>query len=227
LHVGPLAFEAAESRALRAAFLAEHGWGDAAGIEAELERRDELLEHAGHVVLWFEHDLFDQLQLLQILSQLSPGAEVELVQAGDYLGAMDETRLEAVWPARRSLDAATLAQAREAWRAVVAGDLDQDVRALPYVTPALRRLAEERETPSRTKRQLLAALEDRPQTAGELSIANQREEEAIFLGDAWAFLFLYELWREEKLAPAGGGTMPLPPPRGDAATFASTMLEAR
>ena len=60
----------------------------------------------------------------------------------------------------------------------------------------------------------------------QLFLANQEQEEAIFLGDTWAYLFLYELWEEGKLAPVGDGPMPLPPPRGDAATFASTMLEA-
>ena len=103
------------------------------------------------------------------------------------------------------------------------GELDHDVQELPYLGAALRRFAEE---PDRTKRQLLAALEDGPRTAVRLFLANQEQEEASFLGDTWAYLFLYELWEEGKLAPAGGGPMPLPPPRGDAATFASTMLEA-
>src|SRR6185436_3949063 len=90
LHVGPLAFEPGECRSVRAAFLAEHGWGDRASIEVDLARRDELLDlavnGANPVVLWFEHDLFDQLQLIQILARLDSAAHVELIQAGDYLG---------------------------------------------------------------------------------------------------------------------------------------------
>jgi hypothetical protein len=73
----------------------------------------------------------------------------------------------------------------------------------------------------------LDALADGPRSAVQLFLANQEQEEAIFLGDSWAYHFLYELWEEGKLAPLAGGAMPLPPPRGDAATFASTMLEAR
>jgi DNA-binding transcriptional MerR regulator len=224
LHDGPLAFEPADSRRVRAAYLAERGWGEANVIESEFARRDDLLARAGQVVLWFEHDLFDQLQLLQILSQVSPGMDVELVQADDYLGALDAEALESLWPTRRALDKSTIAAAREAWRGVTDGDLAQNVPQLPYVAPALRRFAEE---PSRTKHQLLAALADGPRTAVQLFLANQAQEEAIFLGDALAYLFLYELWEEGKLAPMGGGPIPLPPPRGDAATFASTMLEAR
>jgi DNA-binding transcriptional MerR regulator len=220
LHVGPLAFDAAESRRLRSHFLAEHGWGEAAAIEAEFERRDELLACAGHVVLWFEHDLFDQLQLLQILAQVNPRTTVELVQCDDYLGGMDGDKLEALWLDRKGVDPL---RAREAWRGVTQGDLDQDVPELPHLAPALRRFAEE---PERTKRQLLAALADGPRTALQLFFANQEQEEAIFLGDTWSFLFIYELWEEGRLAPVGGGPMPLPPPKGDTATFASTMLRA-
>jgi DNA-binding transcriptional MerR regulator len=224
LHVGPLAFDPTESRRVRSRFLAEQGWGDAAAIEADLARRDELLAGAEDVVLWFEHDVVDQLQLLQILSQLGPDTEIELVQTDHYLGALDAGALEGLWPERRPLDAQTVAAARESWRAVVAGDLDQDIPGLPHVAAALHRFAEE---PERTKRQLLDALADGPRTAVQLFLANQEEEDAIFLGDSWAYLFVYELWAEGKLMPLGGGPMPLPPPRGDAATFASTMLEAR
>jgi DNA-binding transcriptional MerR regulator len=221
LHVGPLAFDPAESRRVRSRFLAEQGWGDASAIEAELERRDELLARAERVVLWFEHDVVDQLQLLQVLSQLEPGTEAELVQTDVYLGSLEASEVEALVPV--PIDDATVDAARVAWRAVVAGDLDLDVPELPYLGSALRRFAEE---PARTKRQLLEAAADGPRTAVQLFLANQEQEEAIFLGDTWAYLFLYELWEEGKVAPLGGGPMPLPPPRGDAATFASTMLKA-
>jgi DNA-binding transcriptional MerR regulator len=220
LHVGPLAFDPAESRRVRPEFLAVHGWGEAGAIEARFARRDELLARARSVVLWFEHDLFDQLQLLQILAQVNPRTTVELVQCDDYLGGMDGDKLEALWLDRKGVDPL---RAREAWRGVTQGDLDQDVPELPHLAPALRRFAEE---PERTKRQLLAALADGPRTALQLFFANQEQEEAIFLGDTWAFLFTYELWEEGRLAPVGGGPMPLPPPKGDTATFASTMLRA-
>jgi hypothetical protein len=62
----------AELREVRASFLRDAGWGVAAAIRARLERRDNTLTEAlgrRHVVLWFEHDLFDQLQLLQLLAR--------------------------------------------------------------------------------------------------------------------------------------------------------------
>src|SRR5207248_680691 len=91
--------------------------------------------------------------------------------------------------------------------------------------PALHRLSEERAPLPRTKRQLLRALVDGSRRPPELFAANQAQEEAIFLGDAWCFLFLYELAGEGLLGPVGGVPMPLPPPRGDHEPFAATLLE--
>ena len=106
------------------------------------------------------------------------------------------------------------------------GRLDVDVPELPHLAAALRRFAEERGPLSRTKHQLLTPLVDGPKTPLELFVANQQLEEAPFLGDSWGYLFLYELWEEGKLRRLAAGPC-RSPPRGDAATFASTMLKAR
>jgi DNA-binding transcriptional MerR regulator len=228
LHVGPLAFEPAESRALRAAFLAGHGWGREAAVAAELARRDELLARAARerhpIVLWFEQDLFDQLQLLQVLSQLPGEDGVELVQADGYLGPLDADALDRFAETRRALTAEQVALGRDAWRAVcedaIEPLLERDLSPLPHLESALRRLVEERAPLSRTKRQLLEALRDGPRTPLELFVANQAREEAVFLGDTWCFLFLRELAEEGLLTP-----LPLPPPRGDYDAFIGTTVE--
>src|SRR5262249_45368930 len=69
---------APELRTVRARFLSDCGWGNARTLRDALERRDRIFEQAlaerHHVVLWFEHDLFDQLQLVQALAQAAePG----------------------------------------------------------------------------------------------------------------------------------------------------------
>jgi hypothetical protein len=50
---------------MRAGFLSECGWGGKRALQASLERRDrqfiEALRDGQQVVLWFEHDLYDQL----------------------------------------------------------------------------------------------------------------------------------------------------------------------
>jgi hypothetical protein len=220
LHVGPLVFDPAESRRVRAGYLAEVGWGEAAAIEHGLERRDVLLAAARHAVIWVEHDLYDQLQLLQILAQAPDAADLELIQADVFLGTLDPPELEALWPQRAPVSRKTRAEARDAWRAVTAGDLDVDVRELPHLAAALRRLAEEREELPRTKRQLLTLLADGAKTPFELFRANQELEEAQFLGDTWCFLFMSELAADGLITP-----VPPPPPRGDHRAFASTRVE--
>jgi uncharacterized protein DUF1835 len=56
----------------RAGFLAECGWSSRQVLLSSLERRDrqllEALRDDRQVVLWFEHDLYDQLQLLDVLA---------------------------------------------------------------------------------------------------------------------------------------------------------------
>src|SRR4051812_7796127 len=83
LHEGPtpggLGLEAMSD--VRARFLAS--WSDAefADVRRQLGARDAALRAARHVVLWFEHDLYDQLQLIQILATLAvqPETTAELI----------------------------------------------------------------------------------------------------------------------------------------------------
>ena len=229
LHVGPLAFDPDESNRARAAFLAAHGWGETAAIERELARRDALLARAvqhGHpIVLWFEHDLFDQLQLLQVLSTIEgarPG-RVELIQSDMYLGALDRPELEASWESRRPVSEETFALARRVWRSICEGDLAgavaADTDSLPHLAAAVRRLQEERLPLSRTKRQLLGAIAEGARTPLEAFHANQAQEQAIFLGATWAFADLHALSEDGLVMP-----LPLPPPRGDHETFVTARL---
>ncbi len=235
LHEGPLVrVPAEELRALRAGFLAECGWGTASAIAEEMRRRDELLTHAlagAHpVVLWFEHDLFDQLQLLQILAATpvdTPGP-VELIQADRHLGPLDDEQLVALWPSRVTVTRAMRELGHGAWHGVCSGEIEpflaSDTSALPHLAPALRRLLEERKPLARTDRQLLEALTDGPATPLELFAANQAREEAVFLGDTWCFLHLSELAGRGLVEPAGAGSLPLPPPRSDRKAFTAVQL---
>src|SRR3954471_9217319 len=73
LHEGPVPdVPRAELLRLRATFLAECGWGRRDDLESSLAERDarflDALRRGEQVVLWFEHDLYDQLQLLDALT---------------------------------------------------------------------------------------------------------------------------------------------------------------
>jgi len=235
LHEGPLDAGSPDAlRQARAEFLSDLGWGETTAIAEEMRRRDELFARAvedGHpIVLWFEHDLFDQLQLAQILARLpsEPAGAVELVQTDDYLGPLDATALEELSPSRRTVTPEMIELGRAAWEAVRTNELEaflqRDSSALPHLAQALRRLQEEREELARTDRQLLEALRNGPATPLALFAASQAREEAIFLGDSWCFLRLYELWERGLVEPVGGGRLPLPPPRGDRETFTVVQL---
>ena len=230
LHEGPVpALPPAELRAVRARFLSECGWGSERSLLDSFERRDRLFEHAleaqTRVVLWFEPDVYDQLQLLQALA-LAGDAELELIQADEDLGPLHANELEALWPTRRPVTEGMRALARDAWDAFCAPEpaglvqlLECDTAALPHLGSALRRLLEElpdAETGlTRTERQLLEPLLDGPKRPPELYLASQAREEAIFLGDAWAWKRLAELVPlVEELPP--------PPPLGDPREFAAT-----
>src|SRR5207244_677784 len=92
LHVGPdPALPRKELLRKRARFLTDCGWGRQQALLSSLERRDQQLLDAlhddAHVVLWFEHDLYDQLQLLDVLT-LAHTAEAapELIVIGSFRG---------------------------------------------------------------------------------------------------------------------------------------------
>jgi DNA-binding transcriptional MerR regulator len=227
LHEGPVPdVPPAELRRVRARFLAACGWGSERSLLESFERRDRLFEHAlearTQVVLWFEPDVYDQLQLLQALV-LAGEHELELIQADADLGPLQADELERLWAQRRPVTQETRALAREAWEAFRAPEptqlealLDRGTSALPHLGSALRRLLEELPDAasglSRTERQLLEPLLDGPKRPLELYLASQAREEAVFLGDAWAWKTLAELQPlVEELPP--------PPPVGDARTF--------
>src|SRR4029077_11025900 len=120
-------------RRARATFLAAATGVAAAHIEAELAARDRLLaaHHTGGYVLWFEADLYDQLQLIQVLTALERAgvepAAVRLVCVGEHherarCGGLGEPTADQLGTLRDvaavSLSAAAFAGARTAWDAV-------------------------------------------------------------------------------------------------------------
>jgi hypothetical protein len=244
LHEGPLpeGLDAAELRATRAAFLAGCGCGTREAIEADLRARDERLAAAARageeIVLWFEHDLYDQLQLLQVLDALDGAAGIEAILTDRHLGAMEVDEIAALWPRHAPVQTGQRAIARLAWEAVRAPDphamqalLATHTAALPHLAPALRRLLEELPSTadglSRTERAALAALVDGPRTPVELLQAVAQGEEAVFLGDTWLWRRLEELGGGGRplVQAAGGGPVGRAPAVSDADGFARAPLE--
>ena len=235
LHVGPVpAGPRGELLRRRAAFLSDAGWGGGDELLASLEERDRLLRDAfadgTHVVLWFEHDLYDQLQLLDVLTLAQEaGVAPEAVVVGSFpgkpgfrgLGELSADELESLWPARAvvpvdALDAAAAIweKLREPTPEALARRVERDAPELPFVRQALLRLLEELPAPddglSGTERRTLRALADGARTPAAAFAATLDLEPAPFLGDTWFFASLAELGKGPRrlVETEDGGELP-------------------
>jgi hypothetical protein len=204
----------------RAAFLSLCGWGDEDAIRGELLARDArfvaALREGREIVLWFEHDLYDQLQLVDLLALAGETGfdpeQLELIEIDSFpgrpgfrgLGELSIAELESLWPQRRAVTDEDTAGAQLVWEAVRRADprglaevrLDPPA-SRPFLARALGRLLEELpdvdDGLSRTERQLLELLDDGPLLTGALFVASQELEDAPFHGDAWILRTLAEL----------------------------------
>ncbi len=208
--------------AVRVAYHAERGYGNPIKTAYAFEKRDALLKRAGEfreIVLWFEHDLFDQLQLLQVITALEDLAidpsRANLIQCDQYLGSMTAEELCALLPRRRPVTAATSKSARRAWQRFTSGDPDdlltasrEDAIGLPYLRAALQRLCEEYPATSdglsRSQRQALTAAMQGPADAGELYRRAQGREEAHFQGNTAFSRMLTDLCDERAALHSAG-----------------------
>jgi DNA-binding transcriptional MerR regulator len=254
LHEGPVpAGTRAALRSARAEFLAACGWGRRGTIRAGLERRDRQLADAlavgREVVFWFEHDLFDQLQLIDALSLVAGAgvdpASVELIVVGSFpgkprfrgLGELNADELESLWPQRRPATPEVLSAAVLAWRALRAPDPTalaelalSGTPELPFLAAALVRLLEELpgagDGLSAVERRALRAVEAGARSAEDAFAVAQDEEAAPFLGDAWFFRTLSILGRGESrlLESAAGEPLAAPPPLGEWEAFGGAGL---
>jgi len=213
LHEGPVPDVPDDQlRRVRAAFL-DHWNAEDIGTETELAERDRALagHRDGEYVLWFEADLYDQLQLIQILATLRalevPAGRITLICIGEHLGiahfgGLGELSAEQLGrlPATAStiLTAAALEHATRAWAALRASDPAALGSIVATPSPELRFLAEafdrlSREYPSTrdglslTERRILAAVADGASTAGAAFVRAAAREVRPFLGDTWCF----------------------------------------
>ena len=246
LHEGPVpSLPRAALLRTRAAFLSECGWGSRRAILSSLELRDrqlrEALDRGVPVVLWFEHDLYDQLQLLDVLALAHvAGAAPEAIVVDSFpgrpdfrgLGELSADELETLWPARRVADPEAVASAASAWDAFRAPEprelarwVGRGAQELPFLVAALRRLLEELPAPSDglsgTERRALRAIADGARTPAVAFVAVQNLEDAPFLGDAWFCRTLAGIGRgRARLVEAQTGEeLPIAPPLGDGHVF--------
>lgn len=211
----PAGLDAAALARVRADAAEALGWAPADEVAAAYARRDAALDAAEHVVLWFEHDLHDQLQLVQVLDRLAPaanGRRLEAIVVDRFpgrdpfhgLGELEPAELVDLWPDRRPIDPAQLALAQRAWAAVrepdpnaLAALVREGTPVLPLLAPALERLLEElpdaADGLARSERQLLRAVGAGARTPLDAFEADAAQEEARHAGDTTVFARLDRL----------------------------------
>jgi Domain of unknown function (DUF1835) len=205
-------------RAARAEFLAGAGFGSVATILADLEAVDAALiaalDRGLETVLWFEHDLHDQLQLIQILARIAdhPARDATRLITLDRfeghprfagLGELSAGELVTLWPGRRPIAAGAFAVATRAYAALrqpdpggLAALAGEEIPSLPYLAAAIRRLLEERPWVSglgRSEQQILRAVAGGAHSRAEVFAETQKMEEAPYTGDDWLFRRIEEL----------------------------------
>ena len=103
LHEGPVpdGLSLKELSLVRAQYLSSLGWKEKSDIIQDFKSRDKKLYNFkiyDKVILWFEHDLYDQLQILQLLSFFAAAAmgrtKLTMICRDQYLGRQNPDQLK-------------------------------------------------------------------------------------------------------------------------------------
>ena len=248
LHAGPVpdGLDDDGLRRARAGFLAGVDGIDADDVRQRFEGRDRALAAGrdGRYQLWFEADLYCQLQLAQILAAVGglgvAANRITLVCIGEYpgiahfggLGQLEPGQLPGLLDGAATLTPEAMELAAAAWAALRAGEPGGLGPVAASRSPQLRFLGEAfdrlgREYPSTrdglslTERRLLAAAAAEPGATAAAAFTRMGEREPRpFLGDVFGFRILARL---------AGARVPLveaDPPGGVAAGTRLRVTEA-
>lgn len=213
LHEGPVdsSLSLAALSKQRARFIAERGWAgvkQAGGGFAERDRAIQKLDDVDEVVLWFEDDLYDQIQLIQLLDFFArtpaTGKKISLVVVDGYIPPLSAAKIQELDAARPAVTPAQLELARRAWKAFGSDDprailalLSEDTSALPYLGAALKRHLEEfpslENGLSRSEYEALSAINDGHTTPVAAFLDVAKRQESVFLGDTIFWWYLERL----------------------------------
>jgi Domain of unknown function (DUF1835) len=220
LHEGPVdsSLSLEELSKQRARFIAGENWADITRVSADFVERDRLIRNLGNVgevVLWFEDDLYDQLQLIQLLDHFAGGTgggrsggtgttKVSLIVVDGYIPPLSVSEIEALDRKRPAVTEEQLDLGRKAWRAFGSPDptsiarlLDENTSSLPYLARALIRHLEEFPSTtnglSRSEREALTVIAAGHNTPVRAFLEVAKLQESIFLGDTVFYSYLERL----------------------------------
>lgn len=172
------------------------------------------------IVLWFEHDLYDQAALARVLAGFALRKKLprlELIAVDRFrgikrfvgLGQLSPAQLAALWLRRKPVGRRQIALGARAWAALRASTPEplealckSDLRALPFLKAALQRQLQElpwtADGLSLTERNALAALARGSRSAAEVYADAQTKRDPLpFMGD----LFFWSVLRDLIEAP--------------------------
>jgi hypothetical protein len=244
LHDGPVPhLPLGELSRLRASYLSSWGTDEYHVIAREFEARDSLLlkfREFERIVLWFEWDLYDQLQLAQILhffaervSALEKSrTHLEIVFVAGYLGSLPPDAYPPLHSQRKPVTSDMLALGHSAWRAFTSDDprgmvglMESESPMLPFLGAALHRGLEELPWTSdglaRSERQLLRSLHEGATRFGDVFRRATEMEERIYCGDVSAAQYVARMSQgvEPLVVNRDGGTVTPPRTAADYRSF--------
>lgn len=200
--------------------------GNTQAVERDFQRRNDHLRAAtgyGEVVLWFEHDLLDQLQILQLLDWFA-GCETKPdrltmicidafpgIEPFRGVGQLDTGQMVSLFDRRAPVTAAQIECASAGWKAFrspspldLTAFLSGELSALPFLRAALDRYGQEfpwsADGLTRTERQILHLVADGVSGPSQIFTRNMTLETELFIGD-WATF--------QRIAKLCGGAHPL------------------
>jgi hypothetical protein len=232
LHEGPVdsSLSLEELSKGRARFISEQGWDNFAHVSGDFAERDRVIRHLDYfdeVVLWFEDDLYDQLQLIQLLDFFGRGAArgktLSVIVVDGYIPPLSVAEIKQLDKVRQRVTSEQLELAKRAWKTFGSSDptsieklLDESTGALKYLAPALRRHLEEFPSTanglSRSEREALSAIQAGHTTPVAAFLEVARKQESIFLGDIVFYSYLERLsGRQDALITWKDGTPVIAP----------------
>jgi len=209
---------------IRAKYIASQGFDSYEKIHRELQDRNSTL-HAfrkyDRILLWFEHDLCNQLQLIQILDWFAKysldTSSISLIYPDKHLMICSPEKLkEMMIYNREPTNDNQFAVARKAWSAFRSPTpmawsklLNDDISSLPFLRDAVLRMLEEYPNTinglSKTAQQALLIIANGIHRPYEIFEAYQNREKRRFMKDIIFFNILKDLLNHNVLSSSRNG----------------------
>ncbi len=203
LHEGPVpgGLSLKELSTIRAWFIVKQGWASKKDVFNRFQQRDDAIfnfSNYDQVILWFENDLYDQLQLLQILDWLMKHewgkTKITMIGEDGYLGLLSPSEITRLQQTAQPITSSQMILAEKAWAAfgsktpeAILDLIDEKSDTLPFLSAAIVRLIAEYPSVKnglpRTEQQILEIVNKGVSNPIEVFTQSQALEEHVFMGD--------------------------------------------